>query len=166
MKFCPAFMERMKVGRSISRTTEWTVTSYGFKTAVIPFIWPVTRWGANDRYNCKTLVARYNYAGAQAILDKARRALSGKDATPLGNARGPFLLTQRQWGDRRVGLFDLSRAPVVDYGRWVTTAAERLSRPPRGASSVIRPAWRDRVRAYVFESVSAWEPLIKSIVKF
>lgn len=161
-RFCPAFRARLDFEGALVSGTDLTVTSRGLPVEIAPMIWPVTSWGAADRPDCATLVARYDYAGARAFLQEARRSLAPLGlATTFNATSGPFIISARRSGSLTV--YDLSRAPDADYDRWLVQTVDGIESGVSGPA-VVAPGWRDQMRFYAFSAVPSIEAALDVFV--
>jgi len=161
-RFCPAFLKRLTFEGGLTAQTELSVTSRGKPVEIAPFIWPVTAWTAADKAakpTCEVLVARYDYAGARTFLAEAKSQLGARAdlGGALASSDGPFIVVARKAGATTV--FDLSRAPDVDWDGWLvrTIDAVEAGAPvaAAGGKGVVAPGLRDQLRYYVFAAVPA-----------
>jgi hypothetical protein len=163
-RFCPLALERVGFVGALTSSTPMFLDTYGETEDVAPFVWPVTAWTRGEPFDCAHLVARYNIAGAQVFLRKARRAIAAHGGVAkLANEDGPFIMTARR-ACGGVMLYDLSRAPNLDWERWLRQAIVDLSRPSDCRVTVVRPVMRDQVRAFVFASAPSWQGILKILV--
>ncbi|WP_408590288.1 hypothetical protein [Novosphingobium sp.] len=162
--FCPAFIDHVRIVGPLTTATKLRVTVSGIPTRIIPFIWPVQSWGRGDRVDCGTLVARYNFTAARAFFAQAQRTIVRLGGHPPDKlAGGPFILARRLDTDR-ITVFDLTRIPQIDQARWIDTALDAMTRQHKAAAQVVRPPWRDQMRAYVFRSAPSWNRIIAMLL--
>ena len=150
-RFCTVFRARLDFAGSLTGTTQLTVTEYGQRIRIAPFVWPTTAWPAGTPSSCANLVARYDFAGARLLLlaALAQMQAAGAPADALG-AEGPFLVAAPRKGGAMT-VFDLSRAPAVDYDKWLLRAVETLERGETGGlAPIVQPGVRDQVRFVAF----------------
>jgi hypothetical protein len=162
--FCPLFRSQLTFEGALDAGTPLKVRSYGNTVQIAPFIWPVTSWTSDDKPDCKLLVERYNISGARqffAIAQQAIRASGGQPADALEH--GPFIVVARRVSGS-VMVFDLSRAPDGDYKLWLSRAVEQLSNPIVDTTRVVRPPWRDQVRAYVFGVMPVFTGVLEKLI--
>ena len=163
-RFCPAFRSQLTFAGSLERRTPLVVQSYGQRVQIAPFVWPVTSWTNGDKPTCEVLVARYNLAGARMFFDLAQRAIVEAGGRPVDALEpGPFLVTARRTSGAVI-VYDLSRAPDNDYGRWLARSVRQLSNPTIANTIVVRPSRRDQVRAFVFGALPAFEGVLNLLI--
>lgn len=155
-RFCPVFRSGLTFAGALTAATPMRVLSMGETVDIAPFVWPVTGWAAGDAPDCALMAARYNVSGAQTLLRRARQTIRAHGGPAnAGLSSGPFIMTVHRKGGAVV-LFDLSQAPPQDYRKWLDRAVSDLTDPGAHTTQVIRPVPRDRVRAFVFNSVDSW----------
>jgi hypothetical protein len=150
-RFCDVFRARLDFAGSLQGTTKLTVTEYGQRIRIAPFIWPTTTWPQGTASTCANLVANYDFAGARVMLRAALAQMeaAGAPADALGQD-GPYLLTAPRKG-AAMTIFDLSVAPPVDYDKWLLRAVEVVERGEAGGDTpLVRPGVRDQVRFVAF----------------
>ena len=161
-RFCPAFIKRMTFEGALSSQTQLRVQYAGRAVEIVPFAWPVTMWNGEPAA-CTTLVARYDIGRARAFLNAARSQLQARpQAASLTNAAGPFIVIARRRGDSIV-VYDLSQAPDADYDRWLLETMTSLE-SNGGATGIVSPDWRDKLRFAVFSAVPAVRNALTDLV--
>jgi hypothetical protein len=89
-------------------------------------------------------------------------AHGGRPADSLES--GPFIVTARRLSGA-VTVYDLTRAPQGDYGKWIATSVGELSDPlDNGLTIIVIPPVRDQVRAFVFGSEPDWERIVNMLI--
>jgi hypothetical protein len=157
-QFCDVFRGRLDFAGSLKGTTNLTVTEYGARIRIAPFIWPTGSWPAGTVASCANLVARYDFAGARLMLRAAlaQMAAAGAPADSIG-VDGPYVLTAPRKG-QAMTIFDLSRAPAIDYDKWLLRAVETVERgEAEGLAPLVQPGVRDQVRYVAFSLAPAIE---------
>lgn len=163
-RFCPIFLRRLNFDGILDARTKLMVRTYGQSVQIAPFVWPVTSWRATDRADCGTLIPRYNISGAKVFYALALNAIrknGGRKSHAL--TEGPFIVTARRVSGTTM-IYDLSRVPDNDYDRWLVQAAEQLTNPTLSGQTYVTPTWRDKVRFYVFGSISSFQGIIDVLI--
>ncbi|WP_087124885.1 MULTISPECIES: hypothetical protein [Burkholderiaceae] len=159
-RFCPLFLDRMSISGALNKGAPMRINSYGQEKQIVPFVWPVTSWSANDTADCKTLGDRYDISGARTFFKQAQQTIGahgGRDIDALRN--GPFILTAKRVSGSMV-LYDLSQAPDDDYPTWLTRAIEQMSNPLATQTVYVTPNWHDKARYYVFGTIPAFNGIL------
>ncbi len=163
-RFCPLFRSRLSFAGALHAETPLKVQSYGRIVQIAPFVWPVTTWRAGDRPDCTLLVERYDVSGARSFLTLAQQAIRDLGGGPADSLEGgPFIVTARRVSGA-VMVYDLSRAPDNDYGKWLSRAVTDLSDPFLTEAVVVKPTRRDQVRAFVFGTIPSWRGILGLLV--
>lgn len=159
--FCPSFLNQLNIDGALSASTPMIVKSHGESDEIAPFIWPVTSWPDKTPLDCAHLVQNYDLGQAREFLTEARTQIARQGGQPTALAdNGPFILTVRRIS-RSIAVYDLSKAPDIDYAKWLAKAIERMSNPNRDvAVGIIRPNWHDQMRGYVFGAVPTMDALL------
>lgn len=159
--FCPVFLNQLNIAGALTDATPMTVRGHGEANQIAPFIWPVTSWADKTPLDCVNLVQNYDLGQARVFLAKARAQIAsqGGQASPLADD-GPFILTVKRVS-RSVAVYDLSKAPGMDYAKWLKKAIDRLSDPNRDVQAgVIRPNWHDQMRGYAFGAAPVFDAFL------
>lgn len=164
VRFCSAFRSQLTFAGSLDGRTPMVVQSYGQTVQIAPFVWPVTSWQARDKPDCKLLVERYNLSGARMFFDLAQRAIVEAGGRPVDALEpGPFIVTARRVSGAVV-VYDLSRAPDNDYGKWLAKSVQQLSNPTMGNTMVVQPTRRDQVRAFIFGALPTFQGVLNVLL--
>jgi hypothetical protein len=162
--FCGSFIGRLSFGGRLDSNVKLQVRTYGQTVQIAPFVWPVTSWTTGDKADCVSLVARYNLSGARIFYKLAVDAIRANGGRPSDAlSQGPFIVTARRVSGTTM-IYDLSRAPDNDYEKWLVRAAEQLTDPSWSRQTYVTPRWRDRMRYYVFGSISTFQGIVDVLI--